>query len=335
MAKGIAEIALGPMFIGTIFNIVLYGIMITQVYLYFNTYQKDKRWIKCLVVFLLFADTVNAVFDLVYVYQSLVVHFGDQEYLTRANWIFATDPAMTGIIAASVQFFFAWRVKVVTNSKIATAVVVLCSLISLLSAIGTSIAVGLIPMFTEFVKFEVIVILWLVSAAVADICITISLCYHLQQRKTGFSATDDIVNKIIKLTVQTGAVTAICATIDVIVFCVDNTGTHLIFNVPLSKLYTNSLMSSLNARGGWKFGGNANNESSTGGVITKRASQAVNLGSMTSGRPEVFVQVESHEMIDVDGKQGSNDLCPVAEFEREFTEESYDDKKDRSPDTLV
>lgn len=107
------------------------------------------------------------------------------------------------------------------------------------------------------------------------------------------------------VTVQTGAVTAICATIDVIVFCVDNTGTHLIFNIPLSKLYTNSLMSSLNARGGWKFGGGKNNESSTNGVITKRvcqpytssimlssfverqASQAVNLGSMTSGRPEV------------------------------------------------
>ena len=28
---------------------------------------------------------------------------------------------------------------------------------------------------------------------------------------------------------------------------------HLLFNVPLAKLYTNSLMSSLNARGGWKY----------------------------------------------------------------------------------
>lgn len=44
---------------------------------------------------------------------------------------------------------------------------------------------------------------------------------------------------------------------------------HLIFNVPLSKLYTNSLMSSLNSRGGWKFAGSGANESSTGGVITK------------------------------------------------------------------
>lgn len=54
---------------------------------------------------------------------------------------------------------------------------------------------------------------------------------------------------------QTGAVTAVVAILDIVFFLIDNTGTHLIFNVPLSKLYTNSLMSSLNARGGWKFGG--------------------------------------------------------------------------------
>ena len=32
------------------------------------------------------------------------------------------------------------------------------------------------------------------------------------------------------------------------------TGLHLAFNLPLSKLYTNSLMSSLNSRSGWKYG---------------------------------------------------------------------------------
>ncbi len=30
----------GPIFVGVVFNILLYGIMITQTYLYFNTYRK-------------------------------------------------------------------------------------------------------------------------------------------------------------------------------------------------------------------------------------------------------------------------------------------------------
>lgn len=41
MLKGPAEIAHGPMLIGFIFNVLLYGIMITQVYIYFVTY---KMW---------------------------------------------------------------------------------------------------------------------------------------------------------------------------------------------------------------------------------------------------------------------------------------------------
>lgn len=33
--------SMGPMLIGTVFNVLLYGIMITQVYLYFQSYSKS------------------------------------------------------------------------------------------------------------------------------------------------------------------------------------------------------------------------------------------------------------------------------------------------------
>ncbi|KIM89112.1 hypothetical protein PILCRDRAFT_61424, partial [Piloderma croceum F 1598] len=240
----------GPMFIGTVFNVILYGIMITQVYLYFSTYKKDRTWLKCVVLFLFLADTVNAVFDLVYVYLALVVNFDNQKYLGQANWIFGTDPAMTGIIASCVQLFFAWRVKVVTSNIWAVMLIVFCAFVNMLASIGTSIAVGIIPVFTEFVRFK-------------------------RKQRTGFPATDDLVNRIIRLTVQTGAVTAVVATVDLIVFLVDTTGTHLIFNVPLSKLYTNSLMSSLNARGGWKFSQQSDEPNST--TVTTSKSRVHNI----------------------------------------------------------
>ena len=38
--------------------------------------SRDRKWLKCVVLFLFLADTVNAVFDLVYVYLALVVNFG-------------------------------------------------------------------------------------------------------------------------------------------------------------------------------------------------------------------------------------------------------------------
>ncbi|KIM78193.1 hypothetical protein PILCRDRAFT_598781 [Piloderma croceum F 1598] len=330
MAKSPAEIALGPMFIGTVFNVILYGIMITQVYLYFSTYKKDRTWLKCVVLYLFLADTVNAVFDLVYVYLALVVNFDNPKYIVQANWIFGTEPAMTvclyltfsnsahhtslfqGIIASCVQLFFAWRVKVVTSNIWAVMLIVFCAFVNMLASIGTSIAVGIIPVFTEFVRFKVIVIIWLVAGVVADVCITTSLTYHLRKQRTGFSATDDLVNRIIRLTVQTGAVTAVVATVDLIVFLVDTTGIHLIFNVPLPKLYTNSLMSSLNARGGWKFSQHSDEPNPT--TITTSRSRPVLQFKKPGTIPEVFVHVESHEMADIESNK-PNRLYPDAESE--------------------
>ena len=38
--------------------------------------NRDRNWLKCLVCFLLLADTVDAVFVIVYVYDALIIHFG-------------------------------------------------------------------------------------------------------------------------------------------------------------------------------------------------------------------------------------------------------------------
>ncbi|KAJ8080469.1 hypothetical protein PM082_017302 [Marasmius tenuissimus] len=126
--QGAAEIAHGPMFIGLLVNVLLYGIMITQVYLYFSSYKKDKTWIKLFVLLLLLCDTVNSVFDSVYLYGSLILHFNEVEYLGKANWVFATDPVMTAIIAILVQGFFAWRIQVLTGNKWFVGTVVATSL---------------------------------------------------------------------------------------------------------------------------------------------------------------------------------------------------------------
>jgi len=338
MGKRPAEIALGPMFIGTVFNTILYGIMIIQVYLYFDSYKKDRTWLKCFVLFLFLADALNATFDLVYVYDALVINFNNVEYLVAANWIFATNPALTGIIASCVQLCYAWRVKIITRNIWVVILIVVCASISMLASIGTSIAVEIVPTFTEFIRFKVVVIVWLVAAAIADICITVSITHHLQKHlnsvtksgkqcsrslstqnnseissrlqelsgtlpNTGFGATDDVLNRIIRLTVQNGAITAIWSIIHLTVYLVDNTGLHLIFGVPLSKLYTNSLMSTLNARGGWKI-------SQRSGVATEDTTAAKSQVQIedvilfaTRTKPEHF---GSDEIADVESDKNSN-----------------------------
>ncbi|KZT09390.1 uncharacterized protein LAESUDRAFT_748519 [Laetiporus sulphureus 93-53] len=288
----------GPIFVGCVLNILLYGIMITQTFLYFTVYKRDKLWMKLFVGLLFLCDTLNCAFDIAFVYMPLVNGFGDIKSLNYASWVFGTDPAMTAFIAMFVQMFFAWRVKVLTGSIPAVLFIMFCSFCQWCGGLGTSIAVGMIPEFTHFQQFEVIVIIWLAFSAVADSAITTALVWHLRKHRTGFSQTDDIVNKIIRLTVQTGLITALCAIIDLILFLATPAGLHLIFNLPLSKLYTNSLMSSLNSRAGWKYG---NVGASTGASEISRANmKGLSMhGDMGKRGQEVFIDVESHEMIDV------------------------------------
>ncbi|KIM66841.1 hypothetical protein SCLCIDRAFT_21616 [Scleroderma citrinum Foug A] len=291
-----AQIAHGPFLVGVAINIFLYGIMVTQMYLYYSSYKSDHFWMKFFVGFLFLADTINTLFDFVYIYQALVNHFGDSLWLTTANWgkLFATDPVMTGLIGGSVQLFFAWRIYVLTKNPLVVSAVVLLSVAGFLGSVGTTIGVRMVPAFVQFQKFEVIVIIWLACAACADIIITTALVLHLRSQKSGFSATDDVIDRVIRLTMQTGLVTSLCAAVDLVIYLTITSGLHLLFNVPLAKLYTNSLMSSLNARGGWKY----NNTSQTGNRGTN--TQQGTLQRQSIMRPEVFVHVEEHELVDGD-----------------------------------
>ncbi|KAJ3987900.1 hypothetical protein F5890DRAFT_1550968 [Lentinula detonsa] len=326
MARYPAEIAQGPMFIGYSFNIVLYGIMITQVYLYFNTFKQDRLWMKILVAGLLLADTVNAIFDAVYLYDSLVIHFGistrilrhaaggqslhvadNIAYLGNATWVFATDPAMTALIAGTVQLFFAWRVKILTTNWWIVSIVVLASLTGLVGGLVTAYEVGVTPHFVDFRNFKWSVIMWLAGECFADLGITSVLVWHLPRRKhkTGFQASDELIDRIIRLAVQTGLITAFCATLDLIFFLTDPTGTHLIFNFPLAKLYTNSVMSSLNSRGAWNY---STPHSKLGNSLPTTIITTGD-GNGDTFRPSsappispsrVYVHVESHELRDFD-----------------------------------
>lgn len=167
---------------------------------------------------------------------------------SQANTLFVTDPVMTAYIAFTCQCFFAWRVYRLMHSWWCPALIVFTGGTSFLCAIGTSIGVKIVVIFSEFHKFQVVVIIWLACAAVADMIITTALVVTLNKSRTGFTATDDVITRLIRGTIQTGAATTIFAIADVVLFASSTTTLHLIFNIPLAKLYVNSLLSTLNAR---------------------------------------------------------------------------------------
>jgi len=317
---GPAEIAHGPMFIGFVFNAILYGIMITQCYLYSVTSKSDRLWIKLFVAILLIADTLNTVFNAMYLYDAVIIHFNDPKYLETANWVFATSPALTAIIAAMVQTFFAWRVKALTSNMWFVTAIMFFTLVGLFCGLGAAIGVGIVRNFIDIIKVRVVGIPWLVANSVGDVLITSILVWHLAGLKSGIAATDNTINRIIRVTVETGMCTSICAVVDLITFLVIPTGIHLIFNSALSKLYTNSLMSSLNSRATWSSRSDSSTPRSFVPVLNSSRSSQLSKNSKNIQGPkrpkQLLVHVESHEMRDWGDKKpevnmaATNDVPP-------------------------
>ncbi|KAF9240380.1 hypothetical protein BU15DRAFT_73974 [Melanogaster broomeanus] len=256
MAGDGVELLFGPMLIGVFLNTTLYGAFVVQTFVYFQTYKRDSRWIRMFVLYLLFCETLNTGFDIGMMYEPLIIRYATPSATIIAPIMLSADPLMTVLISSPVQLFIAWRVRVMSGLTLIPAVICFFAFTAFVGGIATTVSVTIINEYTRFHQFDGAVITWLASSAVADVVITVSLVWSLWRQRTGIAATDDLISRLIRLTVQTGLITAISATADVTLFlAVKGTTLNYIWDFALSKLYSNSLLSTLNARGGWKASG--------------------------------------------------------------------------------
>ncbi|KAJ7136607.1 hypothetical protein C8R44DRAFT_360216 [Mycena epipterygia] len=243
------ELLFGPMLIGVLLNTTLYGVLLVQMLMYYQRYKRDRTWFRYLALYLLIAETVNVVFDIGLIYEPLIFRYGTAKALEISPLLLRPDAAVTVAISTPVQLFVAWRVKMLTQSYFFPFLIALSSLISLGGGLSVTIMVSLHSAYADFASFHPFVITWLSSTAACDVILSGALIYSLYTRKSGVSTTDRYVDRIISLTVQTGSITAITALLDLFLFLFSpGTTLQFIWDFPLSKLYTNALLSTLNAR---------------------------------------------------------------------------------------
>ncbi|KIJ39552.1 hypothetical protein M422DRAFT_174943, partial [Sphaerobolus stellatus SS14] len=263
-------IRFGPLLIGVFLNMILYGALVVQ------------------VLYLVVMETINVAFDMYLIYEPLVQRYGehavavaplgksyslDCAFLPRELTLILLQHLIQVIVLISVpvQLFITWRIKVLSGSNVIPGLIVFFAICSFGGATTTTISVSIIREFARFHQFDSGIIIWLASSSLADIIITSTLVWLLISRKTGLSKTDDVVNNIIVLTIQTGAITALFALLDFVLFLaipvkLDSVSliekpmpiqqiypfhSNFLVDFPLSKLYSNSLLSTLNARARW------------------------------------------------------------------------------------
>ncbi|KAJ7627930.1 hypothetical protein DFH06DRAFT_1102828 [Mycena polygramma] len=282
------HLSYGPMLIGVFFNLILYGVFIGQALTYYQIYLKDGAWMRYFVLYLFVAETLNTGFDMAMMYQPLILEYGQRpDYFPL---VFPAEPIFIVLVSTPIQIFFAWRIWTITKMVWVPVIISVFAVAALAGGLWTAIKITLIKEFVYKPLLHPSALLWFLASCVSDILITISLVMTLSHRKTGFVATDSVIDKIIRTTIQTGFVTSIFSVLDVICFmvfpvraspsrsshCADRlisthstmlctssspyysermqfadespTYRNFVWDLALSKLYSNALLSTLNAR---------------------------------------------------------------------------------------
>ncbi|KAH8109884.1 hypothetical protein DFH11DRAFT_893616 [Phellopilus nigrolimitatus] len=241
---------MGALFLGVVLAMALWGVGSVQVYYYFNMYPKDELWIKILVIVVWVFDSVHQGLITHTCYTYLITNYGNPLFLMHVVKSLVVMVLFSGIICLLVQSFLVHRVWKLSHKNIFAVsflmLLVLGEFISVViyfakAAVFTSFA-QLPSIFNESRSINIL-------GAASDIMIAFTLIFLLQRSRTGFSRSETIINRLILFTINTGLLTSLCALMSLIfVSLYPDAFIYISFFVCVSKLYSNTLYATLNAR---------------------------------------------------------------------------------------
>ncbi|KAI0636268.1 hypothetical protein C8Q77DRAFT_1208090 [Trametes polyzona] len=262
----------GAFMIGTFLGLILYGLIIHQVYRYFRLYH-DMLLIRAWVVCIFILETFHVATCMHICYYYLVSCYFKPPELLVATWTIQFQSIICALEIVVAQCFFAFRVYMLgPKYKPLVAISAFCSILGLALAAGQSTsqtlrhililehvssmatstaATGISHRVQTFEKFWSYI--WIDSAAlgaavVADTITTIVLCIHLRQSRTGFKRTDTTLDRLALYAINTGLLTSILNIVAVILLsCMSNL---IAFAVAIiqARVYANSVLAVLNTR---------------------------------------------------------------------------------------
>jgi hypothetical protein len=258
---GQLDLVIGVLLIGLFFNTYLYGLVTYQFIVYYNTKFNDRLWIKAVVGSLFVLDTIHSAVAIFAAWELCVTNYGNPASLASVSWTIPFTAVATALAAIITQFFLGHRVYVLTKNIPVTVAIGVLSILGFIFGTYAGIYSGILKEVAKFTPLEPLVICWLGFQTAADLLITSVLCFVLSSSRTGFRRTDTIINRLIRGAVQTGVFACIFALADMFSFLLHReTYLYAMFAYPLGRIYTNTLLDTLNARTALQSAGSTENE---------------------------------------------------------------------------
>ncbi|KAJ7811110.1 hypothetical protein B0H13DRAFT_1926938 [Mycena leptocephala] len=263
---------IGALEISILVALFLSGMVTVQAWLYFQRYRRDPRALRCLVGFNWSLDFVHTIAICHTLYTITVTQYGHPELLLVPPLSLDTAIMMSGFIGPLEQGWFTFRLYKLTNAPVLPLFCTALAFARFVGIVGLSfIALHAYPITEYNARAGWLIETIVIISAVLDTILVLALCYHLSSWRLDKSrGMNKIVNQIMTWTMETGALTIIGALGLLITVSnkwkvepdssmpqvLDNekqllnafTVVYVGFFVVLPKLFSNSLLLSLNAR---------------------------------------------------------------------------------------
>ncbi|KAI0073471.1 hypothetical protein K474DRAFT_1677880 [Panus rudis PR-1116 ss-1] len=248
------EELLGGFLVELCLSLILYGITVAQAYVYYLTYPDDGKLVRSLIGAVIVLESLHTATTMHMAYHYTITEFGN--LLGVGNIVWSTGVcAMSGmLIVLLVQGFYVRRVWILSRNNIfLTAALAFGVVVRVSFGMATSVltwTLGTWPEFRSKVGPHITLTTGLSLAATVDLAIALVLMYYLRAGKTGFQPTDRLIQSLMAYSVNTGAIIMVISIVILVTFLVLKDSLVFIGLVQVSnKLYANSLLGTLNARG--------------------------------------------------------------------------------------
>ncbi|KAF8486811.1 hypothetical protein DFH94DRAFT_841285 [Russula ochroleuca] len=224
---------------GVLWNWTLYGVLLVQ-----------------LLYGIFFLETLQTALTGADLYYWFASGFGNMDHLIDPYASAFDVPIIGSIVSGAVQYFFVYRVWVLSEKKSWW----LCVIISIFSGLDTIAAFAggiyahISGRFISGRSLKIIVLTWLAGNTVTDLLIATAMLFYLTRRRnTEFGQFSYFSNhalvRIVRLTVETNVLTTTNSAIALlVVFIFPNKFYYTCPTYILGKLYSNTLLLSLNNR---------------------------------------------------------------------------------------
>ncbi|KAF8507784.1 hypothetical protein JB92DRAFT_2957596 [Gautieria morchelliformis] len=244
------EATFGTLYIGSIFATILYGFTTDQAFRYFRRYWKsDGLSIQSLVLGLWIIDSFQVVLVVHMSWFYLVEGFGKLDLLERLVWSFSLEVGITVLVTFIVRAFYLMQLWILSDKNLLIVAPAFVFATAQL-ALGMLIAGDMLrhPTITivSTKTFQAILATKCVTSVLADVIITLSLCYFLHFSRTGLTRTNELVNSLLIYTINRGVLAMLMeAAVMITYLAMEDNYLFAALHLMLGKLHTSSLFSLL------------------------------------------------------------------------------------------